>query len=256
MKKIISLCLIIGALCASAAVLSSCGKEQVPGTVSTTTSASTYSTTETTETTESTTNTLPITMTFENTDIVDSLEYKFYARLLKDENGSITGVAVQEWKNAEATLDIPAEYVYSGKKYPVTMVGFYATLVKNDASGVKEVIIPSSARIVSQKVFTNFPNLEKVTIAEGLETIEAHAFWKCSKLSDITLPSTLKSIGAYSFANCSSLVSITIPAGVTEIEPCAFSGCTGLKSVTIPAAFKDQVDSIFKNCGDITFNFS
>lgn len=255
MKKIISLLLIIGVLCASAASFYSCGDEPVPVTVSTTTSATTTSA-STTETTETTTTTLPITMTFEIPDIVDSLDYKFYARMLKDDNGGITGVAAYMWKNAEETIDIPAEYVYDGKTYPVTMVGFYSTLVKNDPTSVKTVVIPSSVTTISQKVFSNFPNLEKVTLSEGLKTIEAHSFWRCTSLSDITLPSTLEEIGAYAFANCSSLTSITIPASVSKIEACAFSGCAGLKSVTIPSAFKDKVASIFQNCGDITFNFS
>ncbi|MGM9663343.1 MAG: leucine-rich repeat domain-containing protein [Eubacteriales bacterium] len=249
MKKIISLFLIICVLCATAAVFASCGGDPTPSSAST-------SDTETTAGTTTESTTLPITRTFENKDIIDSLDYHFYARLLRDENDNITAVAVQEWKTDESTITIPSEYVYGGKKYPVTMVGFYATLVKNDATGVKEVVIPSSVKTISQKVFTNFVSLEKVTIAEGLETIEPHAFWKCTKLSDITLPSTLKSIGAYAFANCTSLTSIVIPASVTEIEPLAFSGCTGLKSVTLPASFQSQVDSIFKNCEGIVFNFS
>ncbi len=249
MKRIISLCLVIGVLCAVAAVFASCGDKPAP--IDGTTTNNTENTTAT-----SSDATLPITRTFSSPDIIDSLDYKFFAHLIRDNDDNITSVAVQEWKKSEETIVIPSEYIYDGKTYAVTMLGYYSTLVKNDATGVKEVVVPSSVKVISQKVFSNFSSLEKVTLSEGLETIENHAFWKCSKITEITIPSTVKSIGASAFANCTSLTTLVIPNSVTEIDALAFAGCTGLKTVTLPKAFESQIDSIFSGVADVSFIFS
>lgn len=249
MKKILSLCLAIGVLCAAAAVFASCGDKPAP--IEGTTTNDTQNTAET-----SSDATIPVTRTFSSPDIIDSLDYKFYAHLIRDNDNNITSVAVQEWKKADEVIVIPSEYVYDGKTYSVTMLGYYSTLVKNDPTGVKEVVVPASVKTISQKVFSNFTSLEKVTLSEGLETIENHAFWKCSSLSEIVIPSTVKSIGASAFANCTSLTSLVIPNSVTEIDALAFAGCTGLKTVTLPKAYESQINSIFSGIADVSFIFS
>lgn len=75
----------------------------------------------------------------------------------------------------------------------------------------------------------------KITVPEGVSTIQSEAFYGCGLMEEITLPSTLGSIEWEAFEQ-TGLVNVVIPQGVTEIEPQAFYLSMDIKRVDIPAS--------------------
>lgn len=118
----------------------------------------------------------------------------------------------------------PATVYYQGVGYPVTAIG--------------------------ENVFRSnmLTTLKKVTISEGVTSIEASAFRSCTALVSASLPSSLRSIGEMAFDGCSSLASIAIPDGVGVIPDAAFTDCTSLANVTIPASVTTIDNSAFSGC--------
>lgn len=98
--------------------------------------------------------------------------------------------------------------------------------------------------------------LTKITIPEGITSIDFYAFGGCTNLKVVNLPNSLYEIyeGAFSssgitsinipgsvntiwdnaFASCNNLTSVTLNKGITSIMEGAFSGCTNLTSIILP----------------------
>lgn len=68
----------------------------------------------------------------------------------------------------------------------------------------------------------------KVTIPEGVTTINDDVFSYFTPLESVVIPSGVTKIGSSVFFGCTSLASVSIPDTVTEIGNLAFSGCTNL----------------------------
>lgn len=120
-------------------------------------------------------------------------------------------------------------------------------------------------------------NLEKVSIAPGVETIGADAFLECPKLTEATLASTvttiessafcgckalqtinggalIQSIGEHAFTSCENIEEINISPNLTEISDYAFDGCKKLKRVSPSAAQKGVLLPHVKYIGKWAFN--
>lgn len=80
-------------------------------------------------------------------------------------------------------------------------------------SQLTSIWIPSSVKVIEYCAFSECMNLEKVTLADGLEVIEGEAFWGCEKLSEITIPKSVKEIGEWVFCKCFALESIQVSKG-------------------------------------------
>ena len=120
----------------------------------------------------------------------------------------------------------------------------------------KELIIP--AEINDKKVSTiglNFTSynssIEKVSIPEGVTTLDSFAFDSCENLESINIPSTVTFIGHGTFRNCSSLKEIEIPDNITRLYFSTFEGCSSLESVKLPENLT-QIDSyVFRDCSSL-----
>ena len=77
------------------------------------------------------------------------------------------------------------------------------------------------------------PNVKKVIVVDGVESIDSMAFYDCRKLEEITIPNSVKSILDSAFEYCVKLKSVIIPESVTEIDNEAFYGCSALTNVKI-----------------------
>ena len=231
MKKIIALFLVVGM---TAAFFASCGNDQ---TTETTTGGATNETTTTgtegTGNTESTSATTTETTTagpivFVDQQIVDSLNYDYIVRTIKDQNTQkIVGVAVFNWKQNKSTNNIVFDSEYKmddGNTYPVLQIG------------------------VGQGILSFQGKLESVTVPAGVTKIAKKAFSFCTNLKSLQLSEGLESIGEMAFWACKSLTSVSIPATVTEIGSNAFAGCENLKAVTLPRAVEGQIADIFSGC--------
>lgn len=231
MKKIIALFLVVGL---TAALLVSCknnSDETSDTSASTTestsgTAGSGSTSTSTSATTTETTTAGPI--IFLDSQIIDSLNYDYIIRTIKDQNtNTVVGVAIFNWKQDKATSNIvfDSEYVMEdGTKQPVLQIGVGQGILSFQ-NELKSITVPASVNKIAKKAFSFCTELETINLSEGLESIGEMAFWACQSLESITIPST-----------------------VTEIGTNAFAGCENLRSVTLPRVFETQIDNIFEGC--------
>lgn len=143
-------------------------------------------------------------------------------------------------------------------------------------SGLTSITIPGNVKRVGG-AFIYCKNLEKVSIAPGVETIGADAFLECPKLTEATLASTvttiessafcgckalqtinggalIQSIGEHAFTSCENIEEINISPNLTEISDYAFDGCKKLKRVSPSAEQKGVSLPHVKYIGERAFN--
>lgn len=164
------------------------------------------------------------------------------------------------------TVKIPE--TYNGAK--VVAIGDMAFFLTEN---IKEVYIPGNVKKIGNKAFLGC-GVSKLTLCEGIETVEGGAFSDCYSLTEVTLPSTLTSGGFmfnnctnlktvnskcvwtkefdFAFQNCTALESITVPEGTTEITLGVFWGCTNLKTVILPSSLASISSDAFQYCSSLT----
>ena len=113
----------------------------------------------------------------------------------------------------------------------------------------KDVKLPDSLTVLSDSLFYNCKNLQKIQMG-AVEEIGASAFNECTGLSLSTLPTTVQKVGSLAFCNCRNLTEITIPASVEKFADKVFLGCDALKEVTFDTNCKlDTLPAYtFQNC--------
>jgi len=129
--------------------------------------------------------------------------------------------AFYECENVEGKLVVPRSMISVDIPY---------------GSKIKELVIGSALENLSgfAKMFSNIlPELEKVTLLEGVRSIPQDTFLDCNRLSCVELPNTLESIGEDAFQSCTALEKITIPGSVTAIHDCAFQYTDNLTEIRI-----------------------
>ena len=94
---------------------------------------------------------------------------------------------------------------------------------------VEEYEVPASCVEIGAKAFACCPELHKITLVDGVQSIGAHAFSR-TKLRKFTAPSSLRRIEKRAFFRCRELESATLNEGLVEIDEEAFaeSGITEL----------------------------
>ena len=121
--------------------------------------------------------------------------------------------------------------------------------------------IPATLRYVTVTLDTTIPTnaflncdlIEKITLPDGVESINAGAFQNCTALQSVDMGwEYITGIGNGAFRYCSSLIRIgdvekviSIPANVVTLGNYAFEGCTKFTTVTV-----DMTGAI----GDYAFN--
>lgn len=91
---------------------------------------------------------------------------------------------------------------------------------------------------------TYFDKLEKVIMADSVESIGDYAFYKQENLTVLDLSENLRIIGGGAFQGCSGLTSVVIGKKIEEIEGYAFADCTSLSSVTVKALTPPTLDNL------------
>ena len=167
-------------------------------------------------------------------------------------------------RSYEGDIVIPDKISYAGVEYTVTRIGNEAFSDAESASiqlpatiqsigqqafysadNLTEIDIPSSVKYIESRAFYR-TGLEKITLHDGLESIDDHAFYDNNYLTDFTLPQTLKSIGEQAFYSCNLLTTMVIPESVTTIGKNAFEDCFNLVSVTLPSGWTELPEGIFQ----------
>ena len=149
----------------------------------------------------------------------------------------------------------------------------------NGWTEIKDLVIPSSIKIIGDYQFYNFDSIESVTFNENitemgkysfydcdlLKTVEfekniqlgmiaSSSFESCDSLENIILPESISNIGGRAFMDCTSLKKLNIPNNVSSIGYCAFNGCTGLDELIFEEnSVLKVIDSFaFNSCTSIT----
>lgn len=117
----------------------------------------------------------------------------------------------------------------------------------NHISEIKNVIIPSSVKVIGEKAFFDINTPITVVIPEGVEEIEDKAFSHCA--ASISLPKSLKKIGEEAFYY-NQEEKIEIPEGVEEIGENAFvqgydEDEIKLRELILPSTLKELNSNAF-----------
>lgn len=107
---------------------------------------------------------------------------------------------------------------------------------------VTELTIPGKFSKIPVEIFYGYKGLTKLTLEEGVDTIQQYAFSKCSNLSSLTLPNTLKLIDKYAFGYNESLKEIDLPASLLMMNAFAFNGCNGIEKIRVHALTPQAYD--------------
>ena len=101
---------------------------------------------------------------------------------------------------------------------------------------LEEVTVPGSVKRIGKYAFagtdTSIMTFSKLTISEGVETVDEGAFSNCRGLETAVISGTVTTIGKNAFQDCVSLKEIEIPDSVTELGSGAFRRCVSLSYVT------------------------
>ena len=120
------------------------------------------------------------------------------------------------------------------------------------ASVLEEIIIPDNndgadANVeIGSYAFASMPNLKRVVLGTGVQTIGAAAFADCPNLELVDYNEGIKRIEGGAFTNDSKLTEIVIPEGVEHIGYRAFAN-TGITSVRFPNTLKTIGKEAFDN---------
>lgn len=130
----------------------------------------------------------------------------------------------------------------------------YSVALKDKS--VTEIEIPTKDKDYKKPitVVTGFTSesLIKVTVPEGITTIQSNAFSGCKALKKVELPETLEKIESSAFSDCTSLEQITLPYGLKVIGGEAFCGCTELEKIEIPETVSKFYGNCFSGCTNLT----
>jgi len=111
-------------------------------------------------------------------------------------------------------------------------------------SGVENIDLPATVRIIAQKAFKNCDNLVDAGLSAELLYLGDEAFYDCDKLETAELTFGLEYLGAYAFAYCEQLLKAYVPASVTSFAGNPFMGCSGVKSFELDP---DSTDFVVKD---------
>ena len=188
------------------------------------------------------------TITFAEGEDEKTVEERRNYEIKKEEEWDISengdGSVIAEWTLEDRTLRISGEgkmkeYAPGNEKYEK-----YENLVK-------EIIIEDGVTNIGSYAFSDFINLESVTIPKSVTIIGWGAFDQCGNLKNVTIANGVTIINSCAFRRCTSLKNITIPNSVTKIAIGAFDSCTSLESIKIPNSVIDIVYNIFKGCSSL-----
>lgn len=145
--------------------------------------------------------------------------------------------------------------------------GFYEN--KDVVLSLVSVHIPGTVRRIGRRAFAECPNLEKVTLEDGIECMESVVFCGCKKLKGIKIPESVRQINGRTFYGSGIDVPVfskeaktmyyypetwnyeeySVPEGVEVIERCAFNRCRTLKKIHLPNSLKMIAPYAFSDCG-------
>lgn len=121
-------------------------------------------------------------------------------------------------------------------------------------SQLKNILIPSSVKIINKRAFANCTKLKKIEFQKDsqLEIIGDEAFFN-SSIKCISIPLTVNLIGSYAFSKINSLQNVFFSdnSHLKIIGKHAFSD-TSLKCISIPSSVEEIGDFAFSMCNNLS----
>ncbi len=98
---------------------------------------------------------------------------------------------------------------------------------ENTFSGtpLRTIQLPSTVKIICSNAFCNCPQLEMVSLNEGLKTLSSEVFYNCPKLTEVTIPASVVNIYPNSFLCNETLSAVKFEGNApTRFEPTVSEG--------------------------------
>ena len=122
------------------------------------------------------------------------------------------------------------------------------TLVNN----IRIAAIGNCTDTIGYQAFNGCTKLEKVSIPNGVISIEAESFEHCHNLNNIIIPDSVRTLGAFAFDDCITLSSITLSNSITSIENETFRNCAVIKNIEIPSSVSSMGQNVFNGCTSLS----
>ena len=120
---------------------------------------------------------------------------------------------------------------------------------------IKEIVFPSSLRIINTGAFSGAANLTTINLEQtSVEDIGPFAFNYCYSLHEVIFPSTINFIGTEAFDECRALIRADF-SNVNDsinIQHLVFRSCESLISVDIPPHLLLIDMGVFLDCKSLT----
>lgn len=112
---------------------------------------------------------------------------------------------------------------------------------------LKRFYFPPNISAIGDSCFMQV-NFKKITISEGLPTLNSNVFNGNRFLKEIKIPSTVTRVYGYAFGSCTSLENVELQEGLLEIYSSAFLRCHSLPKITIPSTVTKIWNDAFLYC--------
>lgn len=116
------------------------------------------------------------------------------------------------------------------------------------AAKLERVTVADNVESLGNKAFEQCSGLKQIVFGVGLKTIGDEAFAGCESLPSVTVPNSATSLGRAAFSGCRSLENVTLGRGLTGIGATTFLGCESLKQVSLPDNVTSILSSAFSGC--------
>ena len=147
---------------------------------------------------------------------------------------------------AEDSSDLYSVWKYSDFGY----IGASDSCCSMD--NLKELVLPSSLKVINKGSFRNCPNLKTVTLKNGVKKICSRAFEETG-IEKIVIPGSVEELEYGAFLNCKSLKTVEFlnGSGSIKIDEGTFAGCDNLETIILSNksfTYDDSYGSPFRRC--------
>lgn len=156
-----------------------------------------------------------------------------------------SSVTITDYLDSAPMVNVPREIA----GLPVKAIGPNAL---SNLSQTRKISIPDGVTTLENNALRNCPVLEAVVLPESLTYIGSYAMAQCPALASVNLPQGLKTIVNHAFDGCSSLGSIALPESLEGLGSYAFYNCTSLQSLEVPSGIDQVEDYLCYGCTSLT----
>ena len=121
----------------------------------------------------------------------------------------------------------------------------------NNSLTQKSFTVPDTVRTLAFMAFAN-SRLQRITLPEGLTTMEKGVFYCCEKLETITIPDSVTEISTFLFESCDSLDNVVVGSGISTLPRGTFYHCRSLKNISFRAKSVTLQEFVFGGCTSMT----